>query len=99
MSNIVHLTGFPDSRERCVTIAQRWLTACSNGSCEYMLDVLEKFSDEQLAENCIALWGLDQPQGDENDITWFEANDANGDMLVRAFREVRAVLISRGRDV
>ena len=67
--------------------------------CEYRLDALAAFTDEQLAENCIRSWGLDQPQGDENNITWFEANDANRGMLVSAFAKMRAALINGAPDV
>lgn len=99
VSHIVQPKGPPKVHDRCVAIAQRWLTACSKSSCEYKSEALTAFTDEQLAEKCICSWGLDQPQGDENDITWFEANGADREMLVRAFAEVRAVLIGRTSDV
>lgn len=57
-----------------------------------MVESLVEFTDEQLADKCVSTWGLDQPQGDENDLTWFEANSASRDMLAEAFAEVRAAL-------
>ncbi|WP_457798012.1 hypothetical protein [Methylocystis sp. S23] len=55
-----------------------------------MLDALAKFSDVQLADSCISRWGLDQPQGDDNDISWFEAHEASRELLIWAFATQRA---------
>jgi len=46
-------------------------------------------SDEQLADKCISYWGLDQPQGDDNDITWFEQHDVDRQTLIDAFGVAR----------
>jgi hypothetical protein len=51
-------------------------------------------SDEQLADLCISRLGLDQPQGDDNDITWFEEHEASSDLLVWAFGTQRAFATS-----
>lgn len=77
---------------RCLDMARRWLTVCSKDSCRYMVDALESFPDEKLAELCISSWGLDQPQGDENDISWFEAHEADRDLLIWAFTAQRALI-------
>lgn len=95
MSHILQPFGFPRAKERCVAIARQWLTTCGKSSCEYMFGMLVEFTDEQLADRCIRFWGLDQSQGDENDITWFEANETDRDTLVTAFAEVRAWLASQ----
>jgi hypothetical protein len=78
--------------ERCLDVAGRWLAACSKGSCNYMVDTLENFPDERLAEMCISSWGLDQPQGDDNDISWLEAHGADRDLLIWAFAAQRALV-------
>jgi hypothetical protein len=74
---------------RCLDIAERWLTA--RGADERRLaQAFADSTDEALADKCIARWGLDQPQGDDNDINWFEAHEANRDLLVWAFATFRA---------
>jgi hypothetical protein len=73
------------ARERCLDLARRWLTVCSKDSCHLMLDALVAFPDEKLASMCILNWGLDQPQGDENDLSWFEAHGADRNLLIWAF--------------
>ncbi len=75
---------------RCLDLAERWLTACSATTCVQMVDAFANFSDESLANMCISRWGLDQPQGDENDLTWFESHEATRDLLVWAFATYRA---------
>ncbi|WP_036281106.1 hypothetical protein [Methylocystis sp. ATCC 49242] len=80
----------PRGWERCIDIAVRWLTRCSNGSCQYLISALNESSDEELADKCICCWGLDQPQGDDNDITWFEQHETDRRMLVEAFAATRA---------
>jgi hypothetical protein len=75
---------------RCLDLAERWFTACSATACVRMSDAFANFSDESLADMCISRWGLDQPQGDDNDLTWFEAHEASRDLLVWAFAAYRA---------
>ncbi len=75
---------------RCLELAERWLTACSATACVRMIDAFANFTDEALADLCISRWGLDQPQGEENDLTWFEAHEASRDFLVWAFAAFRA---------
>lgn len=74
---------------RCLDIAERWLTACGATVCVPMVDAFGNFSDERLADMCISRWRLDQPQSDDNDLTWFEAHEANREMLVWAFSAYR----------
>lgn len=78
-----------NSLRSCTDIARRWLTACGDGDCNYLVQALADFTDDQLADNCICRWGLDQPQGDDNDITWFEQHGANRQLLIDAFSAVR----------
>ncbi len=99
MSHMLQRAGFLCARDKCADIAERWLTACSDNSCGYGLDRLAQFTDEQLAEKCIFSWGLDQPQDDDNNITWFEANGANPVMLSQAFAELRGALTKGIADV
>ncbi len=75
---------------RCLDLAERWLTACSATACVRMVDAFVNFSDEALADMCISRWGLDQPQGDDNDLTWFEVREASRALLVWAFATQRA---------
>jgi hypothetical protein len=75
---------------RCLDLVERWFTACSSATCVPRVDVFANFSDEELADKCISRWLLDQPQGDDNDLTWFEAHEANRDLLVWAFATYRA---------
>jgi hypothetical protein len=89
MSKIIDQDERSNSQGRCSDIARRWLTTCSNGNCYYLVQALADFSDDQLADNCICRWGLDQPQGDDNDITWFEQHGANRQMLIEAFSAMR----------
>ena len=72
-------------------MAYRWLTACSKVSCYSTVEALASLTDEEMAHQCIAKWGLDLAQGDDNDITWFEAHDAEPHNLIDAFAAVRAV--------
>ena len=76
--------------ERRLDIARRWLTACSRDSCRFMVDALETFSDEKLADMCISSWGLEESQGDDNDISWFEAHSADRDLVIWAFAMQRS---------
>jgi hypothetical protein len=69
-------------------MAERWLGACSKQSCD-VTHAFAEASDEALADMCIARWGLDQPQGDDNDISWFEAHEASRELLVWAFATFR----------
>lgn len=78
---------------RCLDLAERWLTACSATVCVQMVDAFANFSDEALADMCISRWGLDQPQGEENDLTWFEAHEASRDLLIWAFATQRAFAV------
>lgn len=78
---------------RCLELVERWLTACSATVCVPAVEALANFSDEALADMCISRWGLDQPQGEENDLTWFEAHEASRDLLVWAFAAFRAFTI------
>lgn len=75
---------------RCLDLAERWFAACGSVTCVPMADVFANFSDEALADMCISRWLLDQPQGDDNDLTWFEAHEASRDLLVWAFATYRA---------
>lgn len=74
---------------RCLEIAERWLTVCSATTCVRMTEAFQNFSDEALADLCILRWGLDQPQGDDNDLTWFESHGACRGLLVWAFATQR----------
>ncbi len=85
-------SGLPRGGERCADIVRRWLTTCNKGSCYYVVHMFADFSDEQLADRCISCWRLDQPQGDDNDITWFEQHDADRQTLIAAFAAARASL-------
>jgi hypothetical protein len=76
--------------DRCVDLARRWLTACGQSGCYYAIQELRRFSDEELADKCISCWCLDEPQGDDNDITWFEQHEADRRMLIEAFTTVRS---------
>jgi hypothetical protein len=75
---------------RCLDLAERWLTSCSAIACVPMVDAFANFSDEALADMCISRWGLEQSQGEENDLTWFESHEASRDVLVWAFAAYRA---------
>jgi|APFre7841882630_1041343.scaffolds.fasta_scaffold90277_1 hypothetical protein len=81
----------PIVRERCLDIAYRWLTVCSDVSCYTSTEALANFTDEELADRCIAKWGLDLPQADDNDLTFFEAHNADRRNLIDAFAAVRVV--------
>jgi hypothetical protein len=74
---------------RCLDLAERWLTACSATTCVPTVEAFANFSDERLADMCISRWGLDQPQGEANDLTWFESHEASRDVLVWAFAAYR----------
>ncbi len=76
-------------QERCLDLVHRWLSLWRTNSCEFAIEKFAHLTDEQLADQCIARWGLDQAQGDDNDLTWFEEHDADRLMLVRAFGIVR----------
>ena len=84
--------GSHGAQDRCADLVRRWLPACHDDACFWRHEALTEFGDEQLADACIATWGLDQPQGDENDLTWFEAHDADRTMLVTAFAAMRAAM-------
>ncbi len=58
----------PMASIRCLDLAERWLIACSATACVPMVDAFANFSDETLADMCISRWGLDQPQGEDNDL-------------------------------
>ncbi len=79
------------AQERCADLVRRWLTACAKDSCWWRSEMLA-LTDEQLADALIAAWGLDQPQGDDNDVSWFESHSADRDMLIEAFAAVRLKL-------
>ncbi len=83
-----------DSQARCADLARRWLTACQGNICLWKHEALVELTDDQLADSCIAAWGLDQPQGDENDLTWFEVHNVDRTMLIEAFSATRAVMHS-----
>ncbi len=83
---------------RCLEIAERWLTTCSATICIRTVDAFAHFSDEALADLCILRWGLDQPQGDENDLTWFESHGACRDLLVWAFATQRVFAMQDGSE-
>ncbi len=85
-----HPEGSPMACVRCLDLAERWLSACSATACVPMIEAFANFSDEALADMCISRWGLDQPQGDDNDLTWFESHGASRDLLVWAFAAQRA---------
>ncbi len=70
--------------DRCADLARRWL----KDSCRWRSEALA-FTDEQLADAVIGAWGLDQPQGDDNDVTWFDVHGADRDMAVDAFAALR----------
>jgi hypothetical protein len=53
------------------------------------MEAFAHFSDESLADMCISRWGLDQTQGEENDLTWFESHGASRDVLIWAFATYR----------
>lgn len=91
MNNPMQSRDSPPARERCLDVAYRWLTVCSKVSCYSSTDALANLTDEELADRCIARWGLDLPQGDDNDLTWFESHDANRRNLIDAFEAIRAV--------
>jgi len=74
---------------RCLDIARRWITACSKGNCYFLVQELADRGDEELADLCIKKWRLDEPLGD-NDLTWFEQNQADREMLMKAFAATRA---------
>ncbi len=80
----------PDTPPIARDLAECWLTACSATVCVPIIDAFANFSDEALADMCISRWGLDQPQGDDNDLTWFEAHEACPDLLIWAFATQRA---------
>ncbi len=77
------------ARIRCNDIVHRWLGCRAGDACKIAVESLARYSDEQLADQCISRWGLDQPQGDDNDVSWFEAHDADRLMLVEAFAVAR----------
>ncbi len=77
------------AQERCLDLAHRWLSLCRANSCDLEIEKFAHLTDEQLADQCIARWGLDQAQGDDNDLSWFEEHDADKLMLARAFGIVR----------
>ncbi|WP_292532166.1 hypothetical protein [Methylocystis sp.] len=91
MVNDLHSPDSLATRERCLDIAYRWLTVCDKASCYLRAEALASLTDEELAHQCIAKWGLDLPQGDDNDLTWFEAYDAEPSNLIDAFAAVRAI--------
>jgi hypothetical protein len=82
---------------RCLDIADRWLTSCGGGQCNAAFLTFASFSDESLADQCISRWGLDQPQGEDNDLTWFEAHEADRDLLIWAFSALRAFATQTNR--
>jgi hypothetical protein len=77
------------SQERCLDLVRRWLSLYNADSCSFTIERFSDLTDEQLTDQCIARWGLDQVQGDDNNITWFEEHDADRFMLMRAFGIVR----------
>lgn len=74
---------------RCLEMVERWLTTCSATVCVTNVEAFDNFSDESLADMCTTKWGLDQPQGEENHLSWFEAREANRGMLIWAFHAFR----------
>ncbi len=87
MSFVFQTTRLHGARDRCADMARRWLIACSKDSCYWRS--IAGLIDEQLADALIGAWGLDQPQGDRSDLSWFETHDADRSMLVEAFAELR----------
>jgi hypothetical protein len=81
--------------ERCLDLAGRWLAACGEAECHYVAQELDLFTDDELADKCINCLRLDQPQGDENDITWFEQHEANRPMLIDTFGAIRGFLTGK----
>lgn len=77
------------AQDRCLDLVRRWLSLCNPNSCDLAIEAFLGQTDEQLADQCIARWGLDQAQGDDNDLTWFEVHDADRMMLAQAFGIVR----------
>jgi hypothetical protein len=85
----------PNGWERYLDVARRWLTACGQGGCYFVAEKLADDDDEKLADKCIRGWLLDEPQGDDNDITWFEQHEADRQMLIEAFMALRIFFTSR----
>jgi hypothetical protein len=98
MNNAMQSGDPPPARDRCLDVAYRWLTVCSKVSCYSSTEALANLTDEELADRCIAKWGLNLPQGEDNDLTWFEAHDADRPDLIDAFEAIRAVFTLSTKD-
>ncbi len=92
MSQLFQISIPSDAHERCAYVVRRWLAGCSQHACYWRSEAYTECTDEQLADACIAAWGLDQPQGDENDVTWFEIHGADRSTLIQAFTLFRSLL-------
>jgi len=92
MSNYEFQTGLYNSpSQMCAAIAMEWLSAGGLNSQSDIENFLSEMTDEQLSDECIAAWGLDQPEtilGIE-DGSWMSARDTERSDLVRAFADVR----------
>jgi hypothetical protein len=89
MSQFFETASFRAGLERCADMVRRWLTACGKDSCYWRSEALAGLTDEQLADACIRAWGLDQTQGDDNHLTWFEVHGADRSLLIEAIAAVR----------
>ena len=85
-------------REMCDGIAEQWLSAGGTNKLPDMQEALDRLTDEQLADECIEGWGLDEPvdQGDDfPNPTCMQTREAERDDLVTAFQVLRDNLEER----
>lgn len=79
--------------EMCQDIAWAWLSAGGTNTRQDMLGFLAEDTDESLADECIAGFGLDQKavtRYEELDQTWMETREIDRDDIVAGFAWVRA---------
>lgn len=89
---------YPNARAMCDAIAEQWLCAGGNNKLPEMRKALTHYTDEQLADECIEGWGLDEEvdQGDDfPNPTWMQARHATRDDLITAFQVLRNNLEER----
>lgn len=91
-------TLFRTPREMCRSIAEDWMTAGGHNPHRDIRKSLSD-SDEQLADECISGWGLNQPPEDawpNQAPTWMEQRGVDRADIIAAFADFRRAFTKRG---
>lgn len=87
---------YRNANEMVEAIVEQWLSANGKNDLLDQLEALRNLSDEQLADECIEGWGLEQPHDTDEPggPTWLAWREASRDDIVEAFGDIRKRLTS-----